>query len=577
MTGAIAVGCVATLVAVVPATAKLTAIGHVHCTATGKVRFRPRLQPTPDPNTKLKVSAKLTCTLGTTGDPSVNVMGGRLRASIGALTAGCTTTEFGPGTGTVSWRATGGAVTKSTLSWDTATVTDGSHITVDLHGPGAAAEAGSYADREVRLHVVSDTTSGGLCGDGARRFAFTGAGGTSTLDITAPNPNNLPLAHVLVLMQENRSADHYLGRLATQGQPNYEAEPNVGNPDPTNPFGPPILPFHQTAYCEVADLDHSWNGTHNEVNGGAMDGFTAANVDPNDPTGSRAMGYYDQTDLPFYYALYSAFATGDRYFCSALTQTFPNRLYLLAGTSFGHIRNDVFGSTHTSVFELLDASAVTWKIYASQYPLGYGWIFFQYVQDHAAEHVFPIDQYFTDAMNGDLPDVSFVDPDVVASPATENDEHPPSNVQVGQQFVADILNALMSGPAWSSSAFFLTYDEHGGYYDHVVPPAAPIPDAIPPMLEPNDIAGAFDQYGVRVPVVVVSPYSKPAFVSHVVHDHTSILRFIEYRFGLPSLSNRDAAADPMLEFFDFTTPAFATPPSLPAAVVDPNQLAACGG
>src|SRR5262249_61364240 len=131
----------------------------------------------------------------------------------------------------------------------------------------------------VRWPVVSALPSGGLCGDGARRFVFTGAGGTSTLDITAPNPNNLPLAHVLVLMQENRSADHYLGRLATQGQPNYEAEPNVGNPDPTNLFGPPILPFHQTSYCEVADLDHSWNGTHNEVNGGAMHGSTAANAD----------------------------------------------------------------------------------------------------------------------------------------------------------------------------------------------------------------------------------------------------------------------------------------------------------
>src|SRR5262249_20356251 len=145
-----------------------------------------------------------------------------------------------------------------------------------------------------------------------------------------------------------------------------------------------------------------------------------------------------------------------------------NRLYLLAGTSFGHIRNDVFASSHTSVFELLDASAVTWKIYASQYPLGYGWLFFQYVRDHATEHVFPVDQYFTDAMSGDLPDVSFVDPDFFGSPTTENDEHPPSNVQVGQQFVADVINTLMSGPAWASSAFFLTYCVHGGYVDHVV-------------------------------------------------------------------------------------------------------------
>src|SRR3954468_3724449 len=190
-----------------------------------------------------------------------------------------------------------------------------------------------------------------------RRFAGLAGAGLMIATVAgcvAPNPHTMPIDHVVVLMMENHSADNYLAQLSNQGQPDYEAEPTTGNPDPTNPTGPAIVPFHKTNYCEVKDLNHSWNGTHQEVNGGAMDGFTAANADAAlDPTGSRAMGYYDQTDVPFYYGMYNTFATGDRYFSSLLSQTFPNRLYLLAGTSFGHIRNDVVGSTHKSVFEEL--------------------------------------------------------------------------------------------------------------------------------------------------------------------------------------------------------------------------------
>jgi phospholipase C len=411
-----------------------------------------------------------------------------------------------------------------------------------------------------------------------RRFAVlavVGALVAVAAGCVPPNPHTMPIDHVVVLMMENHSADNYMAQLSAQGQPDYEAEPTTGNPDPTNPTGPPIVPFHKTTYCEVKDLDHSWNGTHNEYDGGAMDGFTAANADPLDPTGSRAMGYYDQTDVPFYYGMYNTFATGDRYFASVLTQTFPNRLYLLAGTSFGHISNDGFGLTQKSIFEELDSHFVTWKIYASQYPLSYGSLFFKYVSDRAAQHVFPISQYYTDLANGKLPNVAFVDPQLIEQPNVENDEHPPADIQLGQKFSADVINALMASPEWSSSALFFTYDEHGGYYDHVPPPAAVPPDDIAPLLKPGDVNAGFDRYGMRVPVAVVSPYAKSHFVSHVVHDHTSILAFIEYRFGLPPLTARDAAADPMLEFFDFDNPPFMTAPTLPTAVVDQAQLQAC--
>ncbi len=395
------------------------------------------------------------------------------------------------------------------------------------------------------------------------------------------NPHNVPVDHIVVLMQENRSADTYLGQLNAFGQPAYPAEPTTGNPDPLNPMGPAIVPFHKTTYCETSDLNHSWNGTHQEWNNGAMDGFTAANAtgsanpDPADPSGARSMGYYNQTDLPFYYGLYNTFATNDHYFSSVLTQTFPNRSYLYAGTSFGHIANDFSGSTQKTVFELLDQGSATWKIYADQYPLSYGSLLFKYVNDRAAQHVFPMSQYYSDAAAGTLPNVTFVDSKLVDRPRVETDEHPVSNVQVGQKFVADVTNALIASPNWSSSAMFLTYDEHGGFYDHVAPPPAPVPDNIPPNLQPGDTPGAFDRYGIRVPVVVISPFAKSHYVSHVIDDHTSILRFIELRFGLPALTNRDVNADPMLDMFDFSTPHFASPPVLPTAVVDPGQLAAC--
>jgi phospholipase C len=304
-----------------------------------------------------------------------------------------------------------------------------------------------------------------------------------------------------------------------------------------------------------------------------MDGFTAANTSTNDPAGRRAMGYYDRDQIPYYYALANTFAIGDRYFSSVLSQTFPNRFYLAAGTSFGHIRNDIAIFPQRTVFREMDQASppVSWKLYVTSFS------FFQLftdVQQHAS-NVVPISQYYVDAANGTLPQVAFVESDPFGSVNQESDEHPPANVQVGQRFTHDVISALMRSPNWASSAMFLTYDEHGGFYDHVSPPAAPAPDDIPPMLGPGDTPAGFDRYGVRVPAIVVSPFAKAHYVSHVVYDHTSILRFIETRFGLPAMTRRDAAASPMLDFFDFANPAFLQPPSLPDAPIDPAGAAAC--
>lgn len=377
----------------------------------------------------------------------------------------------------------------------------------------------------------------------------------------------IPIQNIVVLMQENRSFDHYFSRLRHADQPDRYAS----NPDPLG--GPPIQRFHQKRLCETADLSHSWNGSHNEWNNGAMDGFTAVNVHATDPSGSRTMGYYTRQDIPYYYRLYQTFATSDRHFCSLLGPTYPNRYYLLTGTSFGWVNNtfpNFSGPEYSqpTIFEQLDAAGVSWKLYYSDLPFAF---LFGYARTTGQPNLRPIAEYFADAAAGNLPQVAFVDPAFLDG-ENENDEHPPSNVQKGQEFVSRIVGALTTSPQWAHSALFITYDEHGGYWDHVPPPPACAPDAIAPM---SNQPWAFDRYGVRVPFLVVSPYARKGFMSHTVTDQTSVLRFIQTRHDLPALTRRDANADPLLEMFDFEHPPFVKPPKLPKAKIDPIRAAAC--
>ena len=381
------------------------------------------------------------------------------------------------------------------------------------------------------------------------------------------------IKHVVVVMQENRTFDSYFGHLkAYDPTLDVEAEPaDASNPNPLNPSAPPISAFHQTNACEVSDLNHSVEGSHAEFDNGTMDGFTKANIDASfDPTGSRTMGYHTQTEIPYYYKLADTFAIGDRYFASELGPTFPNRFFLLAATPFGHTKNDfpmtdpLNSFNQKTIFEELDAAHISWRVYFTEVPFA---AIFSYVRAHAIGHLFPITQYFIDAAAGNLPQVSFVDPVFVGSNNTETDEHPTTNIQVGEKYSSTIINSLMQSSSWASTALFFTYDEHGGFYDHVPPPAAVPPDSI-------GTDGSLDRLGFRVPMIVVSPYAKRHFVSHVVDDHTSILAFIEKRFGLPALTARDGAADPMLDYFNFDQPNFSVP-TLPDAPLDLNQIITC--
>jgi phospholipase C len=386
-----------------------------------------------------------------------------------------------------------------------------------------------------------------------------------TLPRQAPKGDDIPIDHVLVLMQENRSFDHYFGRLPAAGHRRVRGLPRRAANRATD--GARVRAFHEERYC-IEDVAHSWNASHEQWNRGRNDGFVLTN----EPDGARAMGYYDETDLPFYYALATTFAIADRFFCSLLGPTFPNRYYLLTGTSDGRIRNDLVVYTRPSIFGQLDAAGVSWKVYASD--LAFAFILAD-VNPGRLERVRPIDEYFADAAAGTLPQVAYLDPRFVGDVLTRSDEHPPANMQVGQRFVADVVTALIASPQWPSSALFVTYDEHGGYYDHVRPPRACEPDDVPPDRREGDVEAKFDRYGFRVPLIAVSPWVKPGFVSHRTYDLTSVLRFVQTRFGLPALTRRDANARPLLELFDFRRPGLLSPPPLPEATIDAERAERC--
>jgi phospholipase C len=275
-------------------------------------------------------------------------------------------------------------------------------------------------------------------------------------------------------------------------------------------------------------------------------------------------------------------------FSPALGPTEINRMYLFAGTSFGWFEPPVpspLPSPPPTIFDRLDQAGISWRNYYHDS----GHIFLQYwpiYQTDSAKVVpiyttnpdgsiaDPIGRWKTDLQDeSTLPQVIFIERGGCTSNGsggctetgdTGTDEHPGSNVQTGAADTANIINTLMQSPAWSSSVFILVYDEGGGMYDHVTPISAVEPDNIPPTYPTNLTTTAqFNQSGFRVPNIVVSPWVRPQFVSHVPRDYTSILKLIEDRFSLQPLTARDAAADDMFEFFDFTSPHLLQPPTLP--------------
>lgn len=393
-----------------------------------------------------------------------------------------------------------------------------------------------------------------------------------------PMGDEIPLDTILVVMMENRSFDHYFQRLPEYGQPDVDVAPaSFTNPDTE---GNLVSTFHQQSPCFV-DTKHSWRGTHVQLGNGAMNGFVVSNEgDHEQPArgnlemfaGRRAMGYHDETDLPFYYWLANEFAIADRYFSSVPGPTFPNRMFLYAASSHGNVHNAVPGDFDVIV-EYLEQREIDWRIYADATP-GLG----MYITKASLilEHVVPVEAYFEDAAAGRLPSFAFIDPAIGVGTGQydNNDEHPPALPQIGEQFVARLVDALAKSTQWSRSAMFITYDEHGGLYDHVAPPQACPPDDIPLKLSPDDPIKGLDRYGLRVPLIVVSPYARRHHVSHGVYDHTSITRFVEARWTMPAMTARDANALAPWDMFDFSAPP-SEPPVVTIPTVPDEALAVC--
>lgn len=324
-------------------------------------------------------------------------------------------------------------------------------------------------------------------------------------------PRTTPIKHVIVDVQENRSFDDYYGYAPFVGK--YGIPAGFKLPDGHGAF---VTPYHFESLT-TNDIGHTWSDTHHEFNNGSMDGFFA-----ND--GRNAMGYYTGAELSFYYGLFESSTLCVNYFCSMLGPTYPNRLYLAAGTSGGITTNSVFGYgvfDYPIILDLLEAAGVSWKIYnigLDDMTNGQSDNVFVFWKRwaHDPRTVAVQADYLKDLQLNTLPDVSFIIP----SFSMQRDEHPPADVSVGMNLQKDLITALRQSSAWASSVYIHTYDEAGGFFDHVRPPQL-------------DAFGL----GIRVPTWVISPFARPRHLEPALYEHVSILKFIEAVFGLPTLAS----------------------------------------
>ena len=476
---------------------------------------------------------------------------------------------------------------------------------------------------------MTKVSSCSIVGMAVALLALSGCQGLSS-NSTTTNLGISSINHIIFMAQENRSFDTYFGQLpaywAANGFPAQQFDgmsATASNPGYNG--APAVSAYHVSTTC-IELLSPSWNESHLDWNlqnpaysTPTMDGFVfnaanfainenAAGANPQytDTAGVRAMGYYDGSDLNYYYFMASNFATSDRWFAPALDRTQINRMYLFAATSQGYAfppgttSTDQKPLTATTIFDQLQAAGISWKVYYTddvcstspgnaRGPRGgilrnaaassnagactYLTQFAGYVPpNQLPSNVVPVSQYLADVQNGTLPSVAFIETGYLSG----QDEHPSSgtNAQSGAAYVQSLIDPLMTSPSWKDSVFILTYDESGGMYDHVPPVPAVNPDGIAPVdLAPTDICGTgndlngfncdFNYTGYRLPLIVVSPFTKKNFVSHTVADYTAILKLIETRFNLQPLTQRDAAQMDMTEFFDFQTVPWATPPTPP--------------
>jgi phospholipase C len=456
-----------------------------------------------------------------------------------------------------------------------------------------------------------------------------GIGGASSAAPTptpSPTPGSIQsINHIIFMMQENRSFDAYFGKIndyrasLNLGRDADDLEQDFTNPsddnDPVTNKPELIRTFHLTTGC-IYNTTAAWQASHGDANR-----FQLADTDPllidgyvhtaaglaifdgdADTKGVRSMGYYTQADLPSPYWFATQFATSDRWYSPAPVQTEDVRLYAMAATSQGLVQppqNTHTALTSKTIFQLLDEAGISWKIYSvDRQPDGKLITTLRFFQPYGLtkeDHIVPIEQFTTDAQNGTLPQFAYIEPGF----SSGRDEHPGKGDQLqhGAAFMNQLLTTFINSQSFKDSVFIETFDESGGLFDHVGPMIdgrpiqelgagptgqavvagkyptdatvvhVPNPDGIKPRdLRPGaDPPDDFIRTGFRVPLILVSPFAKPHYVSHTPMDYTAVLKFVEKRFNLPHLNARDAAQPDMDEFFDFTSPNLApgTPASQP--------------
>jgi phospholipase C len=380
-----------------------------------------------------------------------------------------------------------------------------------------------FSRRAFLTTSVSAAALGGAAGLAPGLFRSRAFGAPAT---ALPDPKGNPIEHVVVLMMENRSFDHYFGSLALD-----ECRPDVrglsAGMSNTGADGRVVKVFQMSDYCQELDPPHGFAASKVQYANGTNGGYLLA-MDQEHPghpeSNNKVMGHYTRADLPFSYAVADEFTICDRYFSSHGGSTFPNRHYMHAAQSFGVTDNRFSPDSSpgnpytgfagvTTIYDRLDEKGVDWAYYFTDLP------FLGLYTDVRMKHLDrfrPIEQFYVDALAGNLPAYTFIDP-----PYSEADDHPSHHVQLGQFFIASVYNTLSKGPAWEKTVFFVNYDEDGGFYDHV-----------PHEFFPDDRASAdpkkdFSKSGGRIPGMVLSPWAKKGHVYKDKVCHASVLAFVE--------------------------------------------------
>ncbi len=367
------------------------------------------------------------------------------------------------------------------------------------------------------------------------------------------------------MMMENRSYDHYLGaRSMLEGKPGDGLAATMRNPD-LDGNSIELWTPDQQQLCDI-DPPHDWGAAHDQWNNGLNNGFVTIHQSRHElKTAIEPMQYLTRKELPVTWALADKYATADQWFCSVMGPTFPNRFYWHTGTSGGINRNDfppAGGLPWPSIYNRLGDKGIDWAYYHNSIS------FVSLISNFdVSSHVHSFQDFLIDAEAGTLPPVVYIDPAF-----NNNDDHPPVHPINGQQLIAAVYTALAKSPQWKNCLLVVTYDENGGFFDHVSPPRT----------VDDHAADGFDRMGFRVPTLVAGPYVKEGHVSSVTYDHCSALRELELAFSLEPLNQRTMAANDLSDFIDMDRLAkgdWKPPITLPAIDLNqwPQDPVACSG